>query len=572
MKHSRYLKNAEDNLKKAVLLDDYSNRCFKITTKISKSAKYRIRNPTKIIKGANYESDASDISESSNMEQSEANYDCDASDAMDISPPESSEEELSSNEADLVWLDPELLKKADSLESGEIPELFQLLTKNDLAELGKSEFGKLVRTFFFDNLGSYKRLGPAKFEKIFNSKLKLLFRNHNPEERGLDNHFFVIRGSDRQIWLFEDRNKIEKVFDDQDIHENSVRVTDHFFENVISNVEESVFRQRDENYRNFASVKHALTEMGVFFDDDSFYRRVLRRLHKNGWMCEELDHVRPCISETTRKERLEYAQWVVENFEKNPDFHNKIIFSDECSFKLNDTTSNGLRTWRLPGENLEPASFKVKVSSSVMVWGAVGFNYKSPLIFFLEERTRMKNGQETISYKNVSCGSETYRTIVLEPFFADLKQKGLIVDNKLQNYYYSQDGAPAHTSCATLNFIDEQIGLENTITKIKAFKSNPELAQKIAHNWPGSSPDLNVLDWTVWNSFKRRSKLKLGKKGYFSNFGEAKEILTSVWDELTQEEINNMIKGLKGRAEDVVESQGRFREGQKLNRGAFTKN
>ena len=49
---------------------------------------------------------------------------------MDISPPESSEEELSSNEADLVWLDPELLKKADSLESGEIPELFQLLTKN----------------------------------------------------------------------------------------------------------------------------------------------------------------------------------------------------------------------------------------------------------------------------------------------------------------------------------------------------------------------------------------------------------------------------------------------------------
>ena len=61
MKHSRHLKNAEDNLKKAVLLDDYSNGCFKITTKISKSAKYRIRNPTKIIKGANYESDVREI-------------------------------------------------------------------------------------------------------------------------------------------------------------------------------------------------------------------------------------------------------------------------------------------------------------------------------------------------------------------------------------------------------------------------------------------------------------------------------------------------------------------------------
>ena len=54
-KYSRYLKSAEDNLKKAVLLDDYSNRGFTIITKISESAKYRSRNPIKIIKGANYE-------------------------------------------------------------------------------------------------------------------------------------------------------------------------------------------------------------------------------------------------------------------------------------------------------------------------------------------------------------------------------------------------------------------------------------------------------------------------------------------------------------------------------------
>ena len=100
-----------------MLVDNYANRSFTITTKISKSAKYPVRNPIKIINGANYESDASEL----NTENVEP---------MDISPPESSEEELSSNEADLVWLDPELLKKADSLESGEIPELFQLLTKN----------------------------------------------------------------------------------------------------------------------------------------------------------------------------------------------------------------------------------------------------------------------------------------------------------------------------------------------------------------------------------------------------------------------------------------------------------
>jgi hypothetical protein len=156
------------------ILEQLLNNHYKITTKISKSAKYRIRDPTKIIKGANYKSDASDISESSNME-------------------------LSQSEADLVWIHPEILEKADRLESAEIPELFQISSKKDMKELGKSEFGKLVRSIIFDNLGSYKRLGPAKFEEIFNEKLKLLFRNHNPEMRGLENHLFLIRGSNRQI-------------------------------------------------------------------------------------------------------------------------------------------------------------------------------------------------------------------------------------------------------------------------------------------------------------------------------------------------------------------------------------
>ena len=41
-KYCRYLKSAEDSLKKALLVDNYTNRSFTLTTKISKSAKYRI--------------------------------------------------------------------------------------------------------------------------------------------------------------------------------------------------------------------------------------------------------------------------------------------------------------------------------------------------------------------------------------------------------------------------------------------------------------------------------------------------------------------------------------------------
>jgi hypothetical protein len=98
MKYCRYLKTAEDSLKKALLLNNYTNRSFTVTTKISKSAKYQIRNPIKIINGANYEPDASEL----NIESVEPML-------TDISPPESSNKEQSPSEADLVWLDPVIL-------------------------------------------------------------------------------------------------------------------------------------------------------------------------------------------------------------------------------------------------------------------------------------------------------------------------------------------------------------------------------------------------------------------------------------------------------------------------------
>ena len=62
-----------------MLLDNYKNRSFTLTTQISKSAKYPIRNQIKVIKGLNYESEASEL----NME-------------VEV-------EELSPSEADLVW-------------------------------------------------------------------------------------------------------------------------------------------------------------------------------------------------------------------------------------------------------------------------------------------------------------------------------------------------------------------------------------------------------------------------------------------------------------------------------------
>jgi hypothetical protein len=77
-----------------------------------------------------------------------------------------------------------------------------------------------------------------------------------------------------------------------------------------------------------------------------------------------------------------------------------------------------------------------------------------------------------------------------------------------------------------------------------------------------------LLDNNKNRSFGLATQISKSAKYPIRNQIKVIKVLTLT---LTQEQINIMIKGLKGRAKDVVTSQGRFREGQKLNRGAFTK-
>ncbi len=65
-----------------------------------------------------------------------------------------------------------------------------------------------------------------------------------------------------------------------------------------------------------------------------------------------------------------------------PDFWARIMWSDECSFD----TSRGTTKWviHMKGERYHPACcesvFKLN-STSIPIWGAIGYNRKSPLVF-----------------------------------------------------------------------------------------------------------------------------------------------------------------------------------------------
>ena len=83
-------------------------------------------------------------------------------------------------------------------------ELKKYYIKKDMMELGKSEFGKLVRCFIFDNLGSYKRLGPAKFG-VRGQMVSFCWRvavSTSMAQNNLDMFFNVAEPSQRFIFIY----------------------------------------------------------------------------------------------------------------------------------------------------------------------------------------------------------------------------------------------------------------------------------------------------------------------------------------------------------------------------------
>ena len=72
--------------------------------------------------------------------------------------------------------------------------------------------------------------------------------------------------------------------------------------------------------------------------------------------------------------------------------------------------------------------------------------------------------------------------------------------------------------------------------------------------WPPSSPDLNVMDLTIWGILARKACEKP-----HANVGSLKRILKK-WADLDQEPIRNSCANAHERLEAVVEAEGGYIE------------
>ena len=136
-----------------------------------------------------------------------------------------------------------------------------------------------------------------------------------------------------------------------------------------------------------------------------------------------------------------------------------------------------------------------------MVSAGVSWNGKTKLHF--------------IDTKKVKVNSESYQKLL---------EKGLLPDcchlYPDGNFVFQQDGATSHTSRTTQAYLDQSV--EEFIKK---------------DEWPPQSPDLNPMDYSIWNS--------LSEKVYEGRTEVTR--LKKCWDKISLREIRSTISSWKKR-------------------------
>jgi hypothetical protein len=231
---------------------------------------------------------------------------------------------------------------------------------------------------------------------------------------------------------------------------------------------------------------------------------------------------RPFISKKAAKSRLSFSithRWwgtsdVAAQRPRGGDWR-KVVWSDECTFE----TGKIGRVWitRRADERRCPSCIKSVYRSgrtSLMIWGAIGWTWKSKLVFL----------DKLEGHKGI-C-SQAYLEQVLQPVvfpYFDTVDK--------EEYIFMEDGAKIHKGKARL----------------------PRLQASIrGFSWPPSSPDLNPIE-KVW----RWMKDELKKLPYVpTTLEDLRREVQALWDRMDPADFQVYTHRLTCKIEDVIENKG----------------
>ena len=146
-----------------------------------------------------------------------------------------------------------------------------------------------------------------------------------------------------------------------------------------------------------------------------------------------------------------------------------------------------------------------------------------------------KQGKTSIHFvqPGVKVDGRYYRDTLLAEMIPEMDD---LADG--HDYVFQQDGARAHTAKDTVQYLKENV---------------PELIEP--EMWPANSPDLNPVDYGVWENLSSRVY-----REKIADIDQLVAVLKRKWEELPQEQINKAIDQFRPRLRKVIEMKGKHIE------------
>lgn len=181
----------------------------------------------------------------------------------------------------------------------------------------------------------------------------------------------------------------------------------------------------------------------------------------------------------------------------------KIVFSGESRFCVDN--DNVFRWYRKDEITDNVFCEKAKYQYGIMVFAAIGFNYKSKLVI-------CQKSVNDLEYRNVIQKSQLVEDL------DHIHGQG--------EYIFMQDGASMHSSFLSTLYLKKRLSF--------------------LKYWPSNSPDLNPIEH-LWGAIKRILKtIKIHSKD------ELIEKVQQIWEAFLQESINNLILSFHSRLRTVI--------------------
>ncbi|GFX14916.1 DUF4817 domain-containing protein [Trichonephila clavipes] len=170
------------------------------------------------------------------------------------------------------------------------------------------------------------------------------------------------------------------------------------------------------------------------------------------------------IHQNDHQARRRFVEWAQNEMAVVPDFHKRILFSDEAHFWLNGyVNKQNCRIWREanPQVYVETPLHPEKLTFWCTLWagGIIG-----PYFF--------KNDEG----HNVTVNGDRYRAMITNFFIPELN------NHDVQEPWFQQDGATCHTARATIDLLKDTFR-DRLISRFRPV------------NWPPRSCDLTPLDY-----------------------------------------------------------------------------